>query len=184
MENKKYTFVLDVDGVLTDGSFLYDSNGKAYKVFGPDDADALKALSKFVNIVFTSQDKRGFLISKKRVEDMGFTLENVGSKDRVNFMEENYGLENCIYMGDSFLDVPALCASEYGISTCASDPLAQQWSDYVTEREGGHRAVSEACFWIAKNILNLSTEEFLGFNADSIFEEYRKKRWDKDEESR
>ncbi len=77
-ENKRYTFVLDVDGVLTDGSFLYDERGKAYKVFGPDDADALKVLSKYVDIVFTSQDKRGFNISKKRVNDMGFELKEDG----------------------------------------------------------------------------------------------------------
>lgn len=162
-ENKKYTFVLDVDGVLTDGSFLYDERGKAYKVFGPDDADALKALSKYVDIVFTSQDKRGFNISKKRVNDMGFELKEIGSKDRVKFMEENYGLDNCIYMGDSFLDIPAIKAAKYGISTMASDPLAKIYSNYITDREGGHRAVSEACFWIAYHVLNLSTEEFLGF---------------------
>lgn len=162
-ENKRYTFVLDVDGVLTDGSFLYDERGKAYKVFGPDDADALKALSKYVDIVFTSQDKRGFNISKKRVNDMGFELKEIGSKDRVHFMSEIYGLENCIYMGDSFVDVPALKAANIGISTCTSDPLAQNWSDYVTEREGGHRAVAEACFWIAKTVLGMTPEQLLGF---------------------
>ena len=36
------TFVVDVDGVLTDGGFYYDEAGKRYKRFGPDDADALK----------------------------------------------------------------------------------------------------------------------------------------------
>ena len=42
MYNKIYVFALDVDGVLTDGKFLWDANGnKVYKEFGPDDADAL-----------------------------------------------------------------------------------------------------------------------------------------------
>lgn len=161
---KRYTFVLDVDGVLTDGSFLYDERGKAYKIFGPDDADALKALSKYVDIVFMSQDKRGFNISKKRVNDMGFELKEVASKNRVDFMREIYGLENCIYMGDGFLDAPALKEAYLSISTCTSDPLAQKWSDYVTKREGGHRAVSEACFWIAKTVLGMTPEQLLGFD--------------------
>ena len=39
------TFVLDVDGVLTTGQFLYSVNGKIYKVFGPHDSDGLKMLS-------------------------------------------------------------------------------------------------------------------------------------------
>lgn len=61
---KKLTFVLDVDGVLTDGTFLYDANGKAYKKFGPEDADALKMLAPYCNIVFASADTRGFEITK------------------------------------------------------------------------------------------------------------------------
>ena len=30
-------FILDVDGVITDGQMTYDKHGKKYKVFGPDD---------------------------------------------------------------------------------------------------------------------------------------------------
>ena len=56
--------VLDVDGIMTTGQFFYDENGKRYKVFDPDDADALKILKRFMNIVFVSADKRGFKISK------------------------------------------------------------------------------------------------------------------------
>ena len=52
---------------MTTGQFFYDENGKRYKVFGPDDADALKILKRFMNIVFVSADKRGFKISKKRI---------------------------------------------------------------------------------------------------------------------
>ena len=52
MGNKKYNFVLDVDGVMTTGQFLYDSKGKAYKIFGPHDADGLKLIRDKVNIYF------------------------------------------------------------------------------------------------------------------------------------
>jgi 3-deoxy-D-manno-octulosonate 8-phosphate phosphatase KdsC-like HAD superfamily phosphatase len=34
--------IFDVDGVFTTGQFLYDVNGKAYKIFGPHDFDGLK----------------------------------------------------------------------------------------------------------------------------------------------
>ena len=37
--------VLDVDGVMTNGQFFYDKNGKCIKIFGPDDNDALSILS-------------------------------------------------------------------------------------------------------------------------------------------
>ena len=56
-------FILDVDGVMTTGSFLYSSQGKYLKSFGPDDNDALSMLSPFINIRFVTGDKKGFPIS-------------------------------------------------------------------------------------------------------------------------
>ena len=45
MLNKKpKCFILDVDGVMTTGNFLYTSEGKAMKIFGPDDNDGCYAL--------------------------------------------------------------------------------------------------------------------------------------------
>ena len=38
--------ILDVDGVITDGTMIYDSKGKRFKIFGPDDHDSLKILKK------------------------------------------------------------------------------------------------------------------------------------------
>ena len=58
--------VLDVDGVLTTGQFLYSKNGKEFKIFGPDDNDGLALLKPFLKIHFVTQDKKGFSISKKR----------------------------------------------------------------------------------------------------------------------
>ena len=61
MKNKiKLKTVLDVDGVMTNGQFYYDKNGKQLKVFGPDDNDALTILSKFINIVFVTGDRKIF----------------------------------------------------------------------------------------------------------------------------
>ena len=68
----KWTFIMDLDGVLTVGCFLYDANGKAYKTFGPDDADALKLIKDKVNLVFVSADHRGFPISTKRFSLINF----------------------------------------------------------------------------------------------------------------
>ena len=80
-------FILDVDGVMTTGQFLYDSNGKAFKIFGPDDSDGLKILSEHINIHFVSADKRGFEISKKRiVDDLGYDLDLVSSAERVDWI--------------------------------------------------------------------------------------------------
>ena len=62
MNNKKFldNFILDLDGVLTDGSFHYSIDGKVYKTFGPDDHDALKFLGKYLNIRVITADTLGF----------------------------------------------------------------------------------------------------------------------------
>ena len=52
------TFILDVDGVLTSGGFFYSKNGKYLKMFGPDDNDGLKLISKKVEILFITGDKK------------------------------------------------------------------------------------------------------------------------------
>ena len=69
---KKFkVFILDVDGVMTDGKFYYSNKGKIMKVFGPDDNDALSLLSNYINIQFVTGDKKGYSISRKRIkEDM------------------------------------------------------------------------------------------------------------------
>jgi 3-deoxy-D-manno-octulosonate 8-phosphate phosphatase KdsC-like HAD superfamily phosphatase len=45
-KEKNWSFVFDVDGVLTDGKFTYTEIGKYSKDFGSHDGDALKMLSK------------------------------------------------------------------------------------------------------------------------------------------
>lgn len=155
-----YVFALDIDGVLTDGKFLWDKDGnKSYKIFGPDDADALKLLSRYMKIIFFSKDGKGFPISKSRVEHMGFDILYQNSRERLETLKESFGLENSIYMGDSFVDVPILSQCKYGISTKTSSPYAKRASSYVTKVGGGERAVAEAVFWIMKNVLNLKEIE-------------------------
>ena len=75
-------FLIDVDGVLTTGQFLYSEEGKIFKIFGPHDSDGLKLIKQDIDISFISADKRGFEISKKRVEDMGFSLVYCSEQDR------------------------------------------------------------------------------------------------------
>ena len=98
-------FIIDVDGVMTTGQFLYSNQGKEYKIFGPDDNDALQLLKEHISIQFISADHRSFDITRKRIEiDMGFSVELVSSRERLGWMENNYPLNEIIYMGDGMLD--------------------------------------------------------------------------------
>lgn len=141
-------FVLDVDGVLTDGGFYYTIDGKVMKKFGADDNDALSLLRSYMEIIFVTGDKRGFEISNKRIIDMHFTLELVSTIKRIDWIKEKYNPKEVIYMGDGIFDHYVMKDVGYSIATADADLNAKKYADYITERIGGKRAVAEACLHI------------------------------------
>ena len=154
---KPEMLVLDVDGVLTTGQFLYSKNGKEFKIFGPDDNDGLALLKPFLKIHFVTQDKKGFSISKKRiVTDMKYPLELVKTLDRVEWMKKQTSLNKIIYMGDSIFDHLIFSKVGYSIAPANADSLAKKNADFVTKRNSGERAVAEACLHILKKFFDIN----------------------------
>ena len=141
-------FIMDVDGVLTDGSFYYTADGKVMKKFGADDNDALSLLRPYLDIVFVTGDKRGFDISNKRIEDMHFKLELVSTIKRIDWIKERYNPKEVIYMGDGIFDHYVMREVGYSIATDNADENAKMFASYITKRSGGDRAVAEACLHI------------------------------------
>jgi len=165
-ENKKNLtptcFILDVDGVLTNGQFFYTAEGKVMKIFGPDDNDGLSLLKPFIEIRFITGDKKGFPISKKRiVDDMNFPLDIVSTIRRVDWIKEKYPLDSVIYMGDGIFDHYVMREVGYSIAPANADKLAKQHARFITERAGGDRAVAEACLHILEMF-------FKPFNLDVL----------------
>ena len=149
-----YDFILDVDGVLTSGKFLYTNEGKVMKEFGPHDAYSLKKLKENINISFISADERGFEISKKRVIDMGFSIELVSEDSRYNYIKDKYSLEKLIYMGDGDSDSKILKEAFIGIAPANSRPQALEVANYITKAIGGEGAVAEACDYLQREVIN------------------------------
>jgi len=142
-------FILDTDGVITTGQFFYTAEGKAMKVFGPDDNDALSLLKPYLETRFITGDKKGYPISKKRIsDDMKFQLDLVSTIHRVEWIKERYNLEEVIYMGDGIFDHYVMQRVGYSIAPANADKLTASQANYVTKRSGGDRAVAEACLHI------------------------------------
>jgi 3-deoxy-D-manno-octulosonate 8-phosphate phosphatase (KDO 8-P phosphatase) len=142
-------FILDVDGVMTTGHFYYSEDGKSFKVFGPDDHDALNLLKKYIDIRFVSGDRSGFNISKSRiVKDMGFKLDLVSTTNRIEWINKRYDPREVIYMGDGIFDHFVMQEVGYSVAPSSADFSAMKGASFVTKRSGGNRAVSEACFHI------------------------------------
>jgi 3-deoxy-D-manno-octulosonate 8-phosphate phosphatase (KDO 8-P phosphatase) len=160
--SKPTCFILDVDGVMTTGHFLYTADGKVMKIFGPDDHDGLSLLKEHIEIRFITGDKKGFPISKKRiVDDMNFPLDIVSTIRRVDWILERYDLDNVIYIGDGIFDHYVMRQVGYAIAPANADKLCKQHAQFVTERSGGDRAVAEAC-------LHIMDKFFIPYNPDSL----------------
>jgi 3-deoxy-D-manno-octulosonate 8-phosphate phosphatase (KDO 8-P phosphatase) len=157
-----FSFILDVDGVMTTGHFLYTEKGKVMKIFGPDDNDGLSLLRKFIEIRFITGDKKGLPISKKRiVDDMNFPLDVVSTIRRVDWIKERYPIDKVIYMGDGIFDHYVMREVGYAIAPANADKLAKQYAHHVTERSGGDRAVAEAC-------LHIMEKFFTAYNPNAL----------------
>jgi len=157
MKNKtpkiKY-LVLDVDGVLTTGQFLYTENGKFAKIFGPHDNDGIKMIRKHMEVIAITADKRGFPITKKRVaDDMGLPLFLVSEEERMDWFISRKDLENTIYMGDGIFDAKIFDKVGYSIAPNNAFFVAKKKASFVTKANSGEGAVAEACLHILKKFL-------------------------------
>lgn len=147
---KPTLFLLDVDGVLTDGTFAYTPEGKAFKVFGADDNDGLSLLKPHLPIRFVTGDKKGFAISEKRIaQDMKFPLDLVSTTQRLQWIHDN-GIDpkTTIYMGDGIFDPYVFKGVGYGIAPANAMPHTKARADYVCKSSGAHGAVAEAALHI------------------------------------
>ena len=148
--------------MITTGQFFYTAEGKAMKVFGPDDNDALSLLKPYLETRFVTGDKKGYPISKKRIsDDMKFKLDLVSTIHRVEWIKKRYNLAEVIYMGDGIFDHYVMQRVGYSIAPANADKLTASQANYVTKRSGGDRAVAEAC-------LHILEEFFEPYNPEAI----------------
>tara|TARA_X000000950_G_C13599305_1_gene530662 strand:+ start:77 stop:562 length:486 start_codon:yes stop_codon:yes gene_type:complete len=152
MKNSIKNIIFDVDGILTDGSFLYDEKGKKYKSFGAHDADGLDLLKKYFNIFFISSDLKGYKISNKRIKDMGFKLNYIKSNKRYTYLKKK-GEKQTIYVGDGIYDLKLIKNCKYAISTNNAINIVKKYSNYVTKKNGGSGAVFEIACHVYRKIL-------------------------------
>ena len=145
--NKITTFVLDVDGVLTNGKILVTSAGETYREMNTRDGFALKyAILKGFKIgIISSGTNEGV---KKRLELLGVNKVYLGVNEKnVAFDDfiQTHDLtpDEVLYMGD---DVPDISVMEkVGLSTCPQDAATdvKRVADYVSHKNGGDGCVRE-----------------------------------------
>ena len=136
--------VTDVDGVLTDGGFYYSSEGKILKKFGPHDSDGFAILKEAgIKPIAITADKRGFPISEKRLNDMHVDIFLVPADTRFSWLCKNFKLEETIFVGDGYFDIPCIQGAKLGVAPRNAPALVRERADFVTKASGGNGVIFE-----------------------------------------
>ncbi len=141
--------LLDVDGVLTDGTITYGTDGIETKSFHTQDGLGLKLLqeSGVAAGIITARTSEAVL---RRARELGFAHVVQGAADKLAAFEailRETGLRppQTAYMGDDWMDLPLL--NRVGLAAAPANAVAEvrQRVHYTTERTVGRGAVREVC---------------------------------------
>ena len=146
--------ILDVDGVLTDGSLFYSKDGEALKKFNVRDGQGIK-LAQSYNIEIAIISARNCEIVKNRFDELGVKHIYQHCYDKAKKIKElsnelKINLNEIAYIGDDILDVPPL--EIVGLPVCPKDahPSALSKAKLATEAKGGSGCVREVIDLILK----------------------------------
>lgn len=140
-------FVLDVDGVLSDGTVQLDASGEMTRNMNVRDGLAIRlALEAGFKIVIISAGTSLKVVDRLNylgVCDVFMSIENKLDCLNTYLKDKNIMYEHVLYMGDDFPD--AQCLRKVGVSTCPQDAMHEirNLVDYISHVEGGKGAVRD-----------------------------------------
>jgi 3-deoxy-D-manno-octulosonate 8-phosphate phosphatase (KDO 8-P phosphatase) len=145
----------DVDGVMTDGRIIYDSQGIESKQFHARDGMAIKLWQKSGN-EFGIITQRSSHLVKIRAGELGVSLVRQGAADKVGTLNEiaeklDLTLKQIAYIGDDLPDLPVIRAVGLGVAVADAAGEVREGADYVTSQPGGCGALREMIELILKN---------------------------------
>lgn len=148
------TFVLDVDGVLTDGTVHVSPTGEMLREMNIRDGFAMKAAleSGYKVCIISGGSNEGVRI---RLRNLGITDIYLASPDKVETFKEYcdiYGIQpsQVLYMGDDIPDYHVM--QKVGLPTCPQDasPEIKAISNYISHKNGGKGAVRDVIEQVMK----------------------------------
>lgn len=160
--------LLDVDGVLTDGSLLYSENGIEAKAFNTQDGLGIRLVQKTGVDVGIITARHSELVGR-RAEELGmkYIFQGVGKKlDSYKEIIRQADLKpyQVCYVGDDWIDLALL--ARVGLAACPANSVVEvrDACHFISSRPGGHGAVREICDLIvrAKGAHASLLQQFLG----------------------
>ena len=139
--------LLDVDGVMTDGRIIFDSNGVESKFFNVKDGHGIKMLQRAgieVGIISGRESK----VVANRATELGIERVFQKATDKLSpYLKilADTGLVDgeVAFIGDDLIDIPVL--KRVGFAAAPADAVAEvlPFAHFVTRNPGGFGAVRE-----------------------------------------
>ncbi|HEC04578.1 MAG TPA: 3-deoxy-manno-octulosonate-8-phosphatase KdsC [Thiothrix sp.] len=141
--------ILDVDGVLTDGSLFFDNTGQEYKAFNSKDGHGIRMLQDAgIEIAIITGRTSELLLHRAKNLQISPSLIYQGYRDKRPALEDllkktELSPKNIAYVGDDVIDLPIM--SKVGMAIAVNDAhhFVIKHSDWVTQASGGRGAVRE-----------------------------------------
>jgi 3-deoxy-D-manno-octulosonate 8-phosphate phosphatase (KDO 8-P phosphatase) len=139
--------LLDVDGVMTDGTIYLDADGRETKAFNIYDGSGIH-LARKAGIQVGIITGRQSTIVAHRARELEITEVHQKILDKLKVYDGlllKYGLKDSemAYIGDDVIDLPVLARVGLSVAVQNAHPDVKARVDWVTQKAGGYGAVRE-----------------------------------------
>jgi len=141
------TFILDYDGVLTDGNILVTQDGDALRTINTKDGYILQYAVKkgYKVIILTGANAQSIRL---RFVELGIKEVHQGIEDKLAFFKtymetHQLNLDNILYIGDDIPDYPVM--KIIALPVCPADAAEEikSISKYISDKTGGKGCVRD-----------------------------------------
>jgi 3-deoxy-D-manno-octulosonate 8-phosphate phosphatase (KDO 8-P phosphatase) len=146
--------LLDVDGVLTDGTITYTDSGDQIKQFHVRDGSAIKFWQQSGKQIAILSGRSSPAVAR-RAKELGIERIEQGASNKWPVFERllsEFALkpEQVCAIGDDLPDLAIVSHCGVGIAVADACPELRQAAKYVTSLPGGRGAVREAIEWLMR----------------------------------
>lgn len=152
--NRIRFLILDVDGVMTDGTIIYTSSGEELKTFNCKDGSGIKYWMRAGHAAGIITGRASAMVSR-RAEELDIAFLEMNAKLKLPAFERMIAAAGVTpgetaMIGDDLLDLPIL--RRVGLPIAVADAVAEvkETAAWVTSAAGGRGAVREAIEHILK----------------------------------
>lgn len=158
--------ILDVDGVLTDGSIILDSGDNEYKAFHVRDGHGIRMLIN-AGVKVAIITGRYSKVVERRAQELGITdVFQKCLKKKIAYaqllMQHSLKDHEVAYIGDDIIDAPIMALVGLPVAVADADYETKKYALMITKNRGGRGAVREITDFIlqAKGLWKRMFDEY------------------------